>query len=85
MITDGLDETGQSILRAAAIVEDRAGIAPADLLDTVHGYDALIVGGRTKVSREVFEAGSRLKVVGQTSADLASIDLDEAKKHGQSW
>ena len=82
LIADGLEVIGQSILRGAAIVEDRAGIAPAELLEAVPGYDALIVGGRTKVSREVFEAGSKLKVVGQTGADLASIDLDEAKKHG---
>jgi D-3-phosphoglycerate dehydrogenase len=82
LIADGLEENGQSILRAAATVENRDGISAADLLSAVHGSDALIVGGRTKVSPEVFEAGASLKVVGQNGADVDNIDLDAAKKHG---
>lgn len=81
MIADGLEENGQSILRAAATVESRDGIAATDLLDAVHGCDALIVGGRTKVSANVFEAAPTLRVVGQTGSEVDNIDLEAAKKH----
>ena len=57
LITDGLGEGGQSILRAASHVDDKAGISSSDLVKTVGDYDALIVRGRTKVTAEVFEAG----------------------------
>jgi len=82
LITDGLEENGQSILRGGAAVEDKAGIDPKGLLEAVAGVDALIVGARTQVTAEVFAAGKRLKVVGRTGADVDNIDLEAAKARG---
>jgi D-3-phosphoglycerate dehydrogenase len=82
LITDGLDETGQAILRASAKVDNRAGISSADLLRAVPEYDALIVRGRTKVTAPVFEAGTRLKVVGRAGVGVDNIDLEAAKSRG---
>jgi D-3-phosphoglycerate dehydrogenase len=82
LIADGLDEKGQSILRAGAVVEDRPGVGAQDLLEIVAGFDALIVGGRTQVTAGVIEAAKRLKVVGRIGADVDNIDLEAAKRHG---
>ena len=81
LITDGLDESGQSILRAFAQVDDRANISADDLLKAIPGYDGLIVRGRTKVSASVMDAASRLKVVGRAGVGVDNIDLEAAKKH----
>ncbi len=81
LITDGLGENGQSILRAASRVDDRAGISATELVKAVGEYDALIVRGRTKVNAEVFEAGKRLKVVGRAGVGVDNIDLPAAKQH----
>ena len=81
LITDGLGENGQSILRAAARVEDKTGISAAELVKAVGEYDALIVRGRTKVTAEVLEAGKRLKVVGRAGVGVDNIDLPAAKQH----
>ncbi|MCK7530815.1 MAG: hypothetical protein MZV63_07090 [Marinilabiliales bacterium] len=45
LLTDGLDGTGQSILRESAAVDDRSGISADDLLKIIPEYDALIVRG----------------------------------------
>jgi D-3-phosphoglycerate dehydrogenase len=82
LITDGLEENGQSILRAAAQVDDRAGLSASDLVQAVGDYDALIVRGRTKVNAQVFEAGKKLKVIGRAGVGVDNIDLEAAKKHG---
>jgi len=82
LLTDGLEEKGQSILRAVAEVDDRAGISPAELLSAVGGYEALIVRGRTRVTAEVLAAARRLKVVGRAGVGVDNIDLEAAKKHG---
>jgi D-3-phosphoglycerate dehydrogenase len=82
LITDGLDESGQAILRASAKVDDRSGISADDLLKIIPEYDALIVRGRTKVSAPVFEAGTRLKAVGRAGVGVDNIDLEAAKKKG---
>jgi D-3-phosphoglycerate dehydrogenase / 2-oxoglutarate reductase len=82
LLTDGLEENGQSILRDAASIEVRAGTTDAELLALVPDYDALIVRDRTKVSAGVFAAASRLKVVGQAGASTDNVDLEAAKKRG---
>ncbi|MCI0555153.1 MAG: hydroxyacid dehydrogenase [Anaerolineae bacterium] len=81
LITDGLDESGQSILRASAKVDDQSEISADDLLTAIHNYDALIVRGRTKVTASVMDAASRLKVIGRAGVGVDNIDLEAAKKH----
>lgn len=82
LITDGLDETGQSILRAVAQVDDRNNISADDLLKAIPGYDGLIIRGRTKVTASVLQAASSLKVVGRAGVGVDNIDLEAAKQHG---
>ncbi|HSO13963.1 MAG TPA: hydroxyacid dehydrogenase [Anaerolineales bacterium] len=81
LITDGLDETGQSILRSLAEVDDKGGISADDLLKAIPEYDALIVRGRTKVTASVMDAGSRLKVIGRAGVGVDNIDLGAAKSN----
>jgi D-3-phosphoglycerate dehydrogenase len=81
LITDGLDQSGQSILRASAKVDDQSGISADDLLEAIPDYDALIVRGRTKVSASVMDAASHLKVIGRAGVGVDNIDLEAAKKH----
>jgi len=81
LITDGLDEKGQSILRDSAVVDDKSRISADDLLKAIPEYDALIVRGRTKVTASVIEAGSRLKVIGRAGVGVDNIDLEAAKAH----
>lgn len=82
LITDGLDESGQAVLRASSQVDDRTGVSAEDLLKVIPEYDALIVRGRTKVNAAVFEAASKLKVVGRAGVGVDNIDLEAAKKKG---
>jgi len=81
LITDGLDSNGIAILKKSADVVEKPGITAEDLLKEVSEYDALIVRGRTKVTPAVFDAGSRLKVVGRAGVGVDNIDLTSAKEH----
>lgn len=82
LIADGLDEEGQSILRAQAMLDDRSGISAADLLQAIGAYDALIVRSRTKVTPEVLDAAPHLKVVGRAGVGVDNIDLGAARQRG---
>jgi D-3-phosphoglycerate dehydrogenase len=79
LITDGLDERGQSILRASAKVDIHDKIPAEDLLQIIPDYDALIVRGQTRVTAEVIEAATRLKVIGRAGVGVDNIDLEAAK------
>ena len=81
LITDGLDERGQSILRASARVDYRASTSADDLIKVIADYDALIVRGQTRVTAAVMDAASKLKVIGRAGVGVDNIDLEAAKKH----
>jgi D-3-phosphoglycerate dehydrogenase / 2-oxoglutarate reductase len=82
LLTDGLEESGQEIMRSAAEVHDRSGISGEDLLREIGDYNALIVRGRTKVTPAVFAASKNLKVVGRAGVGVDNIDLNAAREHG---
>jgi D-3-phosphoglycerate dehydrogenase len=81
LLTDGLEDNGQALLRHAARVDDRDGIREDELLQIAENYDAMIIRGRTKVNAEVMTAARRLKVVGRSGVGVDNIDLEAAKAH----
>ena len=81
LVTDGLDGSGQSILRASAEVDYHDKMSAEDLLKIIAEYDALIVRGQTRVTPAVFGAATRLKVIGRAGVGVDNIDLEAAKKH----
>lgn len=82
LVADGLDESGLAVLRGSALVDDRPGITPVELLTAIPDYDALIVRGRTKVIADVLSAAARLKVVGRAGVGVDNIDLAAARARG---
>lgn len=82
LLTDGLEENGQAILRASGEVLNQNGISADELLQSIADVDALIVRGRTKVNSAVFNAARQLKVVGRSGVGVDNIDLTAAKAHG---
>lgn len=81
LISDGLEGSGQSILRASAEVDYHDKLSAEDLLKVIADYDALIVRGQTRVTPAVFEAATRLKAIGRAGVGVDNIDLESAKKH----
>jgi D-3-phosphoglycerate dehydrogenase len=79
LITDGLNESGQAILRASAQVEDCQDITADELLRIIERYEALIVRGRTKVNADLLQAGKLLRVVGRAGVGVDNIDLQVAR------
>lgn len=52
------------------------------LVEKIAGYDAIVVRSATKVTKEVIEAGTDLKVIARAGTGLDNVDLDAAKKAG---
>ncbi|RJQ45113.1 MAG: hypothetical protein C4545_00145 [Anaerolineaceae bacterium] len=83
LLTDGLAETGKTILTSKNIAfDDQNGIDANALLTCIADYDALIVRGRTKVTPDVFAQAKKLKVVGRCGVGVDNINLDAAKEKG---
>ncbi len=83
LVCDSIHQDGTNKLRQAGFAVDiNPKITPEQLVETVSNYDALIVRSRTKVTKEVIEAGRRLKVVGRAGVGLDNIDVKTAEKKG---
>lgn len=78
LITDGLEESGQAILRSACKVDDRKGISAEELTQVIGNYDAIIVRSRTKLTADVLAHSAKLKVIGRAGVGVDNIDLAAA-------
>ncbi len=83
LVSDKIAEEGvEEFAKYSGIeVTVKTGMEPDELLKTISDYDALVVRSATKVTREVIEAGEKLKVVGRAGAGVDNIDLEAASKH----
>jgi len=83
LVTDQVDEYIVRTLKDRGVeVDYRPGIGRDELLKIVPDYEVLIVRGRTKVTRDVIDAGKRLRVIARAGVGLDNIDVEYAKARG---
>lgn len=84
LVSDPLSEEGLKILHDEKEfeVDVKTGLAPDELKKAIKEYDALIVRSSTKVTKEIVEAGKKLKLIGRAGVGLDNVDADAASKRG---
>ena len=84
MITDEVDPEGIALLRNHPAIEvvETPTLPPAKLLEVIGEYDALIGRSATRISRELLDAGTRLKVIGRAGVGVDNVDLERATELG---
>ena len=55
-------------------------LSPSELQEVIKNYDGLVVRSATKATKEIIEAGDKLKIIGRAGAGVDNIDLVAAKK-----
>jgi len=82
LITDGIERVGADILLKAGFELTEKTLTPEDLLKTIDQYDAIIVRSATKVTKDVIDAGTQLKVIARGGVGLDNIDVEYARTKG---
>ena len=83
LISDSLSTRGVEVLQQAGFTADvKTKLPKEELLETIKDYDAIIVRSGTKVTADVIEAGSRLKIIGRAGTGLDNVDRDAATRRG---
>lgn len=82
LVSDPLSPSGLEFLKKHARVEQQTKLSSEELQQIIGDYDALIVRSSTQVTREVIEAGRRLKVIGRAGVGVDNIDLPAATEKG---
>ena len=84
LVSDNLSKQGVEILEKESGIEVdvNTGLSKEELIKIIPQYDGLIVRSATKVTPDVIEAASKLKVIGRAGVGVDNINLDSAGKKG---
>src|SRR5262249_34034206 len=85
LVADDLSPRGVDILRGARSsieVDVKVGLKPAELMQVIGAYDALVVRSATKVTGEILEAAQNLKIIGRAGIGVDNIDVRAAARRG---
>ncbi|HNX68115.1 MAG TPA: phosphoglycerate dehydrogenase [Candidatus Omnitrophota bacterium] len=84
LVSDPLGQGGMDIFRKEKNiqVDEKVGLKPEELIKIIGDYDALVVRSATKVTKEVIEAGKKLRVIGRAGVGVDNVDLEAATKQG---
>lgn len=82
LVSQKVAEVGIRMLSEEHEVDTYCTLSQEELIKMIPQYDALIVRGDTRVSKEVIEAGDNLKVIGRAGLEVEHIDIQAATKKG---
>lgn len=61
---------------------EKPGISKEDLMACIGEFDGLVVRSATKVTKDVIDAGTRLKLIGRAGTGVDNIDCKHATTRG---
>lgn len=83
LISDNLSPRGIEVLKQSGLeVDVKTGMKPEELKACIGQYHGLIIRSATKVTAEIVEAATNLKVVGRAGSGLDNVDKAAASKKG---
>ncbi|HEY9808903.1 MAG TPA: phosphoglycerate dehydrogenase [Halomicronema sp.] len=82
LVSDPIDSAGIDILSQVAQVDIKTGLSQEELVRTIPEYDALMIRSGTRVTKEVIEAGTALKIIGRAGVGVDNVDVPAATRQG---
>nr|XP_006636588.1 PREDICTED: D-3-phosphoglycerate dehydrogenase [Lepisosteus oculatus] len=83
LISESVDPCCKQILQENGIdVTAKQNMSKEELIAEIKDYEGLIVRSATKVTAEVINAASKLKIIGRAGTGVDNVDVDAATKKG---
>lgn len=83
LISDKLSPAAIEIFRSRGIETDvKTGLTPAELRAIIGDYDGLAIRSTTKVTKELLDEATHLKVVGRAGIGVDNVDIKAATTRG---
>lgn len=82
LVSDPIDQIGIDILSQVAQVDVKTGLSPDQLVQIIPDYDALMIRSGTRVTQEIIEAGTQLKIIGRAGVGVDNVDVPAATRRG---
>ena len=83
LISDKMDPNAAAIFRERGCeVDEITGLTPEELIKIIGQYDGLAIRSSTKVTKEILEHCSNLKVIGRAGIGVDNVDIPAASAKG---
>jgi len=83
LISDEVDPLCMKVFEENGIhAVKKTKLTKEELMNEIKGYDGLIVRSATKVTKEIIEAGSHLKIIGRAGTGVDNVDIEAATRKG---
>ncbi len=83
LISDSLSQEGIDILKKAGLeVDIKTGMKPDELKACIEDYDGIVIRSATKMTADVIDVATNLKVIGRAGSGLDNVDKNAASKKG---
>ena len=82
LVSDPIDQAGIDILSQVAQVDVKIGLSPEEMVKIISDYDALMIRSGSRVTKEVIEAGTQLKIIGRAGVGVDNVDVNAATRQG---
>ncbi|HYD23315.1 MAG TPA: phosphoglycerate dehydrogenase [Croceibacterium sp.] len=83
LISDKMDPNAATIFRERGCeVDEITGKTPEELKAIIGNYDGLAIRSATKVTREILDAATNLKVIGRAGIGVDNVDIPYASSKG---
>ena len=82
LISDKMSNKVEDVLKSKSIEYDiKTGLEPDELKSIIDDYDGILIRSATKLTADILENCSNLKVVGRAGVGVDNVDLDVATKN----
>ena len=82
LISDKMSNKVEDVLKSKSIDYDiKTGLEPNELKSIIDDYDGILIRSATKLTTDILENCSNLKVVGRAGVGVDNVDLDVATKN----
>jgi D-3-phosphoglycerate dehydrogenase len=83
LISDQMDPQAAQIFRDRGVeVDEITGKTPEELMAIIGQYDGLAIRSSTKVTKEILDAATKLKVIGRAGIGVDNVDIPYASAKG---
>ncbi len=82
LVSDQIDQAGIDILSQVAQVDVKTNLSPEELVQIIPEYDALMIRSGTRVTKEIIDAGTQLKIIGRAGVGVDNVDVPTATRQG---
>ncbi|HEY6586250.1 MAG TPA: hydroxyacid dehydrogenase, partial [Candidatus Methanoperedens sp.] len=82
LVSDPISDQGVEILKKEFDVDIVTSLKPDELIAKIGNYEALIVRSETQVTKDVINAGKKLKIIGRAGVGVDNIDVNAATERG---